>query len=50
MFFMQRKKLFKYFVSFLFLHKPPKINLENETALNYCGFGFAIANPIKAAI
>ena len=22
---------------------------ENETALN-CGFGFAIANPIKAAI
>ena len=26
---MQREKLFKYLVSFLFLHKPPKINIVN---------------------
>ena len=31
------------------VHYSSKKISENETALN-CGFGFAVANPIKAAI
>ena len=36
MFFMQREKLFKCLVSFLFLHNPPKINLLSISIRKCC--------------